>query len=172
MSGGAAKVVLTGCRAVGKTTVGRALARRLGWGFVDTDAVIGAAHGDIAALVAREGWPRFREIERRTLIELAGERDKVIATGGGAVMHRDAWELLRRDALVVWLRADIATLRARLAADPASAGQRPSLTGADPAAEVAAVLAEREPLYRRGSDIALDAARPVEEIVAAITARL
>ena len=166
------RVVLTGCRASGKTTVGRGLAERLGWGFVDTDALIRDAHGDIAALVAREGWERFRELERQTLLSLAGEKEKVIATGGGAVMHQDAWEELRRKALVVWLRAGIDTVRARLAADPASPDQRPSLTGADPLEEIAAVMAEREPLYRQGSDLTLDAARPVEEIVAAIARRL
>jgi len=172
MSGAVERVVLTGCRASGKTTVGRRLAELLGWEFVDTDAVIKAAHGDIAALVAREGWPRFRAIERELLFSLAGSGEKVIATGGGAVMHQDAWEELRQNALVVWLRAGIDTVRARLAADPASKGQRPSLTGADPIAEIAAVMAEREPLYRQGSDLTLDAARPVEEIVAEIVGRL
>ncbi len=172
MSGAVEKVVLTGCRASGKTTVGRGLAESLGWEFADTDELISRAFGDIASLVAREGWERFREIERQTLFSLAGEKEKVIATGGGAVMHQDAWEELRKNALVVWLRAGIDTVRARLAADPASPGQRPSLTGADPIAEIAAVMAEREPLYRRGSDLTLDAARPVAEIVAVIAGRL
>ncbi len=159
------RILLTGYRACGKTTVGRRLAIRLGWEFIDTDAVIQAAHGDIAAMVEKHGWPRFRELEEKTLVDLGGRENAVIATGGGAVMHRQAWEKLRRGALVVWLAVDAATVRRRLARDPASPGQRPGLTGVSAVDEIDMVMAEREPLYRRGSDVKIDAGLPVVDIV-------
>ncbi len=159
------RVVLTGYRACGKTTVGRELAARLDWEFIDTDAVIQERHGEIAAMVARHGWERFRDIEAKLLVELAGVEKKVIATGGGAITHEAAWEKLRHGALVVWLAADPETVRARLAADPASSAQRPSLSGRSATDEIEEVMAGREPLYRKGSDIRIDASLPVKQVI-------
>jgi len=160
-----ARIIFTGYRACGKSTVGQGLAARLGWDFIDSDALITGEYGEISALVAARGWPRFREIEEQVLFELAGRREAMIATGGGAVIHEKAWARLRRGSLVVWLAADPATVRRRLCADPASAGQRPGLTGKSADDEIEEVMAQREPIYRQGSDLKIDAARPIDEIV-------
>ncbi|OQX17630.1 MAG: hypothetical protein BWK76_10100 [Desulfobulbaceae bacterium A2] len=150
------RVVLTGYRACGKTTVGRLLAARLGWPFLDSDEEIQRRCGrTVAELVAAEGWPAFRALERQLLEELAEGPPLVLATGGGAIMHREAWTRLRQQALVVWLQADIAVIHQRLA-EVAAKGQRPSLTAAGLRDEVGDVLAAREPLYREGSDCTID----------------
>jgi len=97
---------------------------------------------------------------------------KVIATGGGAILHQDVWDRFKASGWVVWLTSDLESICKRLADDPASPGQRPSLTGGDIREEVASVLAEREPLYRDGSHIEVDSNRPLGEVVAEIMATL
>jgi shikimate kinase len=75
-------VVLTGFMGTGKTTVGRLLAERLGYGFVDTDALIVARHGPIAEIFAGRGEGEFRRLEAEVAAELADRTGLVIATGG------------------------------------------------------------------------------------------
>lgn len=159
-------IILTGYRATGKSAVGRLLAQRLGRTFLDTDQLIEERQGcTIKELVAARGWPYFREVENKLLDELAGGTGLVIATGGGAILHRQAWAALRASGLVVWLTADRETICRRLVDDVITEGQRPSLTGQGIGKEVAEVLAEREPLYREGSDLAIDTAcRSPEEV--------
>ena len=168
------KIILTGYRACGKSVVGRLLALRLGIDFLDMDREIEAREGcSISAMVARHGWPYFREREQQLLAELIGRERLVVATGGGAIMHEEVWQRLQATALVVWLRADIATIAARLAGDAATAGQRPSLTGETVIREIEGVLAERTPLYQKGSHLAVDTGcRSPEEIVALVAAAL
>lgn len=168
------KIFLIGYRATGKSSVGRALAAQLRLPFLDTDQEIETRAGQpISALVAAEGWESFRRLEQALLRDLAHRKDPlVIATGGGAVLHQELWPQIKADHLVVWLTADIATIGARLTADPATASQRPSLTGQAVLAEIAPVLAAREPLYRQSANYIVDTtATPlavvVEQLVAA-----
>jgi shikimate kinase len=160
-------LVLTGFRATGKTAVGRCLARLCGYDFADTDALLTERIGcSVAEAVARHGWPHFREQERLLLTELAERRNTVLATGGGAILHQQEWQLLRKQALVIWLRTDLAATLARLRQDERSADQRPKLLTDDLEAETAALLQEREPLYRAGSDVVIDTAGKAAEEVA------
>ena len=161
------RIVLTGFRASGKSRIGRLLARELDWRFVDTDELFCQRYATtIARAVAEHGWDGFRDREERLLTELAGEKEAVIATGGGAVQHRQSWERLRRGSLVVWLRAAPGVLIRRLNADSRSPDQRPSLSGRSVADEVRALLAERTPLYRQGADLAVDTDTRTPEAVA------
>jgi len=164
------KIILTGYRATGKSTVGRLLAARLGLDFIDMDDSIAAQEGNtIRQIVAEQGWNRFRNLERELLAALVDRDNVVIATGGGAILHQETWRRLQKTGLVVWLAADIDTICRRLLDDGNSADQRPTLTDSDICAEVAFMLAEREPLYKNGSHLAIDTAgRSPEQIARSI----
>lgn len=168
-------ILLFGYRGSGKTTIGQRLSRRLGYAFHDTDALVRGRFGgaEVADIWARHGEPAFRAMEVTVTRELLAETcasPKVIALGGGTLMQPDAFEAVKsaQGALRIYLRAPAAVLAERIAGDRATAGQRPSLTGAaDPADEVAQVLAKREPTYLAAADRVLDIGeRSVEDAVA------
>jgi shikimate kinase len=160
-------IVLTGFRATGKTAVGRHLAQLCGYEFADTDALLVERMGcSVTEAVAQHGWPYFREQERRLLAELALQRNMVLATGGGAILHQQEWQRLRQQGIVIWLRTDAATTLTRLRHDAHTAEQRPHLLTDDLDAETAALLQEREPLYRAGSDVVIDTENCTPEILA------
>jgi len=161
-------IVLMGLRASGKTTLGRAVAERVGWRFVDLDervcVALGVEHAGEA--FARLGEAAFRAAEReeleRVLGEASGSGEVVVSLGGGTPTAAGAGALLRRasaaGARVVYLRNGPETLSARLRGAPADAN-RPALTrpadgeaaGGDEAervaAEVGEVFARRDGLY-------------------------
>ena len=140
--------VLIGYRGCGKTTVGRLVADRLGVPLLDTDALAAAAAGrPIAEIFAVGGEAAFRDLEERAVAE-ALPAHAVVATGGGAVVREaNRRRLAACGRPIVYLRCGAAELARRLAADGGNV--RPALTDAgDAAAEVAAVLASREPLYQ------------------------
>ncbi len=149
------RVTLVGYRACGKSTVGRLLAARLAWPFVDADSAVEARiGGGIATYFKSHGEAAFREREAEVLAGLlAGDGPLVLATGGGAVLRPENRELLReRGGLVVYLQAPVAVIQDRLRHH---AGGRPSLTGAAVADEVPALLALREPLYHEVAGLVL-----------------
>jgi shikimate kinase len=151
------KIILTGYRATGKTLVGLMLAQRLHLDFIDMDEMLQERAGrPIRELVAQQGWDHFRLLERDLLAGLVDLKDVVISTGGGAILHQKIWNRLQQTGLTVWLTADIDTICRRLTQDEKSAGQRPTLTDANICVEAAHVLAEREPLYKKGSHLSVD----------------
>ncbi len=150
-------VFLIGFRAVGKTTIGKKLAERLGFAFLDTDTLIcEKKKATVNAIVQAEGWDGFRRCEQEVLRELGTCRRSVIATGGGAVLHQHLWSVLKEHGYVVWLIAESDIICHRIQADSVSAGQRPSLTGKSVCAEVREIMAVREPLYRETADLVVD----------------
>jgi shikimate kinase len=158
-------VILTGFRGTGKTTVGKLLAARLQWVFVDMDEQLTKRLGaSIAEVVARHGWAFFRQAEAELMQEAQAMSCTVLATGGGAIEHQQEWQQLRNIGYVVWLDADIATIKQRLMADSVSAQQRPSLTGQAIQDEIGVLLERRLPMYRAGSDLrlAVDGKEPEE----------
>lgn len=156
-------IFLIGPRACGKTSVGRALADRLGLDFVDTDhALVEAAGTAIADYVAARGWDAFRDLEAATLARVARGPVRVVGCGGGIVLRPENRAVLA-DGVVLYLETAPETLAARLLADPIAA-QRPSLTGGGVADEVRQVLAERAPLYAASADIVLHEA-PLADVV-------
>ena len=151
------RVVLTGFRATGKSLVGPLLADLIGYRFIDTDdELVANIQCSVATFVREHGWPAFRELEKELLARLAWMNHVVVATGGGAVLHGQEWQDLRKKSLVIWLQADARTIRDRLRTDAASHTQRPSLTGDGKFEEVEDVLAKRESSYLEGSDVAID----------------
>src|SRR5688500_4378392 len=108
-------IFLVGYRGSGKTTVGRLLADRLQWSFLDADAVIEERAGKtIRDIFVAEGEGAFRDQESALLAELCGRTETVIATGGGIVLKDDNRALLREHGFVAWLTADAQTLWARI----------------------------------------------------------
>lgn len=166
-------VVLVGPRGAGKTTVGRALARALGWGFCDADEALAERVGEPAgAFLQRAGEAAFRAVEAEVTTALLARADReVLALGGGAVTTPAIRRALADAGLhVVLLVAPAAVLGARLAA---SGILRPPLTGLAPDREIEALLAQRMPLYAAVADATVDTgARSVDEVAAALAAAL
>ncbi len=140
-------LLLVGMMGAGKSTVGRLVAERLGWGFLDSDAEVEARCGcSVAELWQQRGEAAFRHQERRVLAEgLRRARPTVVSVAGGAVLHPDTRRLLRLSGTVVWLRAQPATLAARVARQE---GQRPLLAD-DPTGTLARLADSRRPLYQQ-----------------------
>lgn len=137
-------IVLVGLMGVGKSTVGKRLAHRLGLPFVDADNEIEEAAGmSIADIFAQFGEAYFRDGERRVIQRLIDGRPKVIATGGGAFVNAATRELILSDALAIWLDADINVLVERVR----RRDTRPLLRGKDPATVLRELAAVRNPLY-------------------------
>jgi shikimate kinase len=141
---GGRSVYLIGMMGSGKTSTGRPLAKRLGYGFVDADAVIEQAAGcSIAEMFQRDGEPEFRALEKQVLNSISQRHSLVVATGGGVVTQRENWGLLH-SGIVIWLDVVQEQLLKRLQTDKTV---RPLLQTADPEAALNELLAERKGLY-------------------------
>ncbi len=150
-------IVLIGYRCVGKSTVGSRLAACLQMGFVDTDDLIEEHQGThIGEIVKFHGWDYFRAIERKVISEISNYDDLIIAPGGGAVLEPDNVKALKRNGFIIWLRADVQVLLQRMAKDRRTATGRPSLTGKGGLEELKEVLAQREGLYEKASEVQVD----------------
>jgi shikimate kinase len=137
-------VVLVGLMGVGKSTVGRRLAKRLGLPFVDSDSEIEDAAGLSAAEVFdRFGEQEFRDGERRLVARLVEGEIRVIATGGGAFVDPRTRDLLKQTAITVWLDAPVDILAQRTG----RRNTRPLLRTADPKATLERLADERRPAY-------------------------
>ena len=137
-------VVLVGLMGVGKSTVGRRLAKRLGLSFVDSDAAIEDASGFPAAEVfERYGERDFRDGERRLVARLVEGEVRVIATGGGAYIDPTTRKLLNERAITVWLDAPIDILTERTP----RRDTRAQLRNGDPKAVLEKLSKERRPSY-------------------------
>jgi len=150
----------------GKTAVGRRLASRLGWEHVDSDEQVERATGrSVAEIFATEGEAAFRLAERAALAAaLDTHAPSVVSVAGGAVLDPDNRRAIAAGGVVVWLRAGVDTLAARLG----DGAGRPLLAG-DPAGVLARLLPEREPLYAELADVVLDVeGRDPDQIVEAI----
>ena len=154
----------------GKTTVGRELARRLGWPYLDSDEQVQRDTGrTVPEIFAERGEAAFRAEEKRVLTE-AGTADgpAVVSVAGGAVLDPENRALLRARGTVVWLRAGVATL-ARRVGDGAG---RPLLDD-DPSEALARLDDVRRPLYAELADVVVDVdhltpEQAVEQIVGAL----
>jgi len=141
---GGRSVYLIGMMGSGKTSTGRPLAERLGYGFVDADAVIEQAAGcSIAEMFQRDGEPEFRALEKQVLNSISQRHSLVVATGGGVVTQRENWGLLH-SGIVIWLDVVQEQLLKRLQTDKTV---RPLLQTADPEAALNELLAKRKGLY-------------------------
>jgi shikimate kinase len=162
-------IVLVGLMGVGKTTVGRRLAQRLGLPFVDADAEIETAAGmTIAEIFERFGEAHFRDGERRVIARLIDGSPKVVATGGGAFINDATRALILDQATAVWLDADPSILAERVA----KRDHRPLLRGKDPLKVLTDLAQARNPYYALAPIHVASKAVPHEATVAAIIAAL
>ena len=141
---GGRSLYLVGMMGSGKTSTGRPLAERLGYGFVDADAVVEQAAGcSIPEIFERDGEAGFRKLESQVLNAISQRHSLVVATGGGVVTQPENWGLLH-SGIVIWLDVVPEQLMVRLRSDNTV---RPLLQTADPEAALNALLNQRRPLY-------------------------
>jgi shikimate kinase len=137
------KVYLVGFMGAGKTTVARALARRLDWKAADIDELIEAReHETVATLFAKRGEAYFRAVERAVLLDQMATRDLVVATGGGTFVDPLNRAAINRDGVSVWLDVPFERLIARVPAD----GRRPMAVDR---AEFERLYSARRPAYEQ-----------------------
>lgn len=167
-------IILIGYRGTGKTSVGKALAGKLGRTFYDADAYVEEKAGSsISDMVAREGWPFFRAKEKAAIAELSSSDGCVIAAGGGAVLDPENVAVMKQSGTVVLLEADTKTIFERMRGDEKTEQQRPSLTGKGPYEEIEEVLAYRRPFYEKAMDFSIDTtSKSIHEVMEEIIQKL
>lgn len=163
-------VVLVGMMGVGKSSIGRRLASRLGIPFVDADTEIEKAAGmSIADIFARHGEADFRSGEARVIARLLETGPQVLATGGGAFMNEGTRAAVKTKGVSIWLSADFDVLLRRIAK---RRNERPMLQTDDPAETLRQLLRMREPTYAL-ADLAMQSRdAPHEAIVSEIVTAL
>jgi shikimate kinase len=171
---GGRSIVLVGMMGVGKSSIGRRLATRLGIPFVDADSEIEKAAGmSISEIFAHRGEADFRSGEARVIARLLDSGPQVLAAGGGAFMNDTTREAIRDKGVSIWLQAELDVLLRRISK---RRNERPLLQTGDPEATLRALLIEREPTYAQADltvhsrEVAHDSI--VADIVAALGAFL
>lgn len=154
-------VVLVGLMGAGKSTIGRRLARKLNLEFVDSDQEIeNAAHCSISDIFEIQGESYFRELERKVIGRLLDRPAHVLATGGGAFIQEETRTLIKKNAISVWLRAELDVLVERVS----RRNVRPLLEKGDKRDILGRLMEERYPVYA-DADIAIDSSDGEHHIV-------
>jgi shikimate kinase len=156
-------VVLIGFMGTGKSTVGKLVAHRLGFQFVDNDSIIVERAGmEITEIFAKFGEATFRNYETRALESLEHLNRCVVSTGGGAVLREGNRALLQKIGLVVLLTAREEIIYDRVARNT----KRPLLSAGDPRTTIAQMLEERTPAYAAAAQVTVDTSSLTREQVA------
>lgn len=153
---------LVGMMASGKSTVGKALAARLGWDFFDVDREVERRTGvTVAEIFEKEGEAGFRRRETEMMAELTIRPGCIVAMGGGAPLFEVNRKLLKR-GLVVRLLSTVSDVLERTRFDTT----RPLLRSEDPVAKIRELMLAREPVYAEVSDVEVSTTRTHPEVVA------
>ncbi|MBM2715377.1 shikimate kinase [Mesorhizobium caraganae] len=137
-------IVLVGMPGAGKSTIGSAIAKRLGLRFIDTDQKIKKEAGkSISQIFVDHGENHFRELEAKVIARVLEQGPAVIATGGGSFMHKQTRRLVGEKAVSLWLDTSLDIVQRRLRNDT----NRPLLQGPNPDQEITQLMSERKPLY-------------------------
>ncbi|MEJ6512533.1 MAG: shikimate kinase [Actinomycetota bacterium] len=160
-----AHIVLIGMMGVGKSTVGRRVAKELSRPFVDSDDEIVARTGRaVTEIFATEGEPAFRVIEAEVMADLLGSPiPSVIAAAGGSVLSETTRSALRESGTVVWMRAPVDVLVGRTSRGT----HRPALAN-DPRATLTQMESDRASLYSEVADLTVDCTAPISDVVSSI----
>jgi shikimate kinase / 3-dehydroquinate synthase len=163
-------IFLVGLMGAGKTTVGRALAKKLNKRFIDSDQEIEARTGvSIPVIFEIEGEQSFRQREMEVIRDLSALQNIVLATGGGAILRSENRECLKTRGTVIYLRASVNSILQRTSHDKS----RPLLQTADPRKRIEELARQREPYYCEIADLVIETGRPnVQSLVQTILAQL
>ena len=155
-------IFLVGMRGAGKTTLGRALADKLGWLFADTDEILCARCGKTVSEIVQEGgWSGFRKKEAALLRDVARPYT-VVSTGGGMILREENRRFMKETGFCCYLEASADLLARR---------QRgiETLVGGDPLrTEIVALLRERSALYQKAAHRRLNVNQPLEQVLASL----
>lgn len=155
-------IILTGFMGTGKSTLGRLLAQRLGYRFIDTDSEIEARIGhSIARLFSERGEASFRQLEEELVAELAEQSGLVISTGGGLVLNPRNVTALRKNGQIICLTATPEEILARVSAQEHI---RPLLQEADPLKKIRELLRQRSAAYAQFPQLPTSGRTPEELI--------
>jgi shikimate kinase len=159
-------IFLIGMMGAGKSTVGKLLAQKLGYNFLDTDPLIEKCAGkSIPEIFAKDGEEKFRDLEQQVLSQVSAYTRLVVATGGGIVMRSLNWSHLH-DGIVIWIDVPIDTLYHRL---KTASEQRPLLQTADPLQTLSDIYNQRRDRYAQ-ADISIMVTK--DETTEAVSDRL
>ena len=162
-------IALVGLMGVGKTTVGRRVAKALGLPFVDADAEIETAAGrTVADIFAERGEAEFRSGERRVIARLLDGPPCVLATGGGAFLNEETRRLIKARAISIWLKADLDVVVKRVK----RRDTRPLLRGKDPREVLERLAEQRYPIYAEADLVVETSESPHDAAVAAVLSAL
>ncbi len=155
-------IALTGFMGTGKSAVGRYLAKRLGYSYIDVDHEIERSKGmRITDIFKTYGEEAFRDMESETIAKVVRHTNAVISTGGGAVMRQENLDRLRERCIIVCLKASPETILSRVKNNK----DRPLLDTADPMTRIKELLRQREPYYQRADiTIQTDGLSPSEVV--------
>ncbi len=167
-------IVLIGMPGTGKSVVGRALAQRLDYTFVDMDDLIVEATGKTLPEILREdGLEKFFKIEEKVGMEL-DRANTVVSTGGSMVLYEDAMEHLKENSVIVWLETPLSQIVERMPADLIDRG-----IAAPAGMTIRQIYEQREPLYAKYADLIVasrdgadDTARQVQQMLRTVDIKL
>jgi shikimate kinase len=150
-------IYLTGYRCTGKTEAGKYLSKRLNRQFIDTDAQIVEKYNmSVKQIVQAEGWHGFREKEKSVIRHVSTFDNHVVATGGGVILDPENIRHIKKSGISIWLMACPETIIKRLQQDPNTHELRPCLTSNNLSKEVKQTLSQRNQLYEKISDFAVN----------------
>lgn len=145
--------MLIGMRGSGKSSVGKALAKKRGCPFFDTDVIIEHVSGKtISEIVAKDGWEAFRNLETNVCQKVGERKGSVIAVGGGAILRKENVSALKKNGIFLFLNVPLAVLVQRIQKSKRNE-HRPSLTGKTIAEELQEVWEMRKNHYHQNADI-------------------
>ena len=159
-------IYLVGFMGTGKTSVGRLLAKKKKFNFVDLDELIELKERRrVVDIFAKEGEPYFRKVEKKVLKEAAGQKEFVVACGGGVVLDKENIKVMKKSGILICLAAAPKEILKRVSANT----QRPLLNVEDPARRIELLLKMRAPYYMQ-ADKTIDTTRlSIKEVVEKIS---
>ncbi len=160
-----AGIALIGLRGAGKSTLGRMLAKQIGWGFVELNKEIEQGNGlSVAEIIALYGQEGFRRMEQAALGKLLARKELIVlATGGGIVSEPLTFDLILSSFYTIWLKAEPEEHMARVRRQ---GDLRPMADDRSAMAELRTILLSREPLYARASTVVDTAGQSVDDAAA------